>query len=51
MKRAEREAFLGILMKDKRLADDLRYSAIIEKRKNEPTVLLDDYLKGRSKNK
>jgi hypothetical protein len=51
MKPAEREAFLGKLMKDKRLAEDLRYALIIEKRKNEPTVSLDDYPKGRSKKK
>lgn len=47
----EREAFLGKLMKDKRLAEDLRYAAVIEKRKKEPTVSLDDYLSRRSKKK
>lgn len=51
MKPKEREAFLGKLMKDKRLAEDLRYAAVIQKRKNEPTVPLDDYLAQRSKNK
>jgi hypothetical protein len=51
MKPAEREAFLGKLMKDKRLAEDLRYAAVIEKRRDEPTISLDDYLKGRSKKK
>ena len=49
MKPAEREAFLGKLMTDKRLAEDLRYAAIIEKRRSEPTVSLDDYLARRSK--
>ena len=44
MKPKEREAFLGKLMKDKKLAEDLRYAAVIEKRKNEPTVSLDEYL-------
>lgn len=51
MKPAEREAFLSKLMKDKRLAEDIRYAAVIEKRKNEPTMSLDDYLKRRSKAK
>ena len=49
MKPLEREAFLGKLMKDKKLAEDLRYAVIIEKRRNEPTVSLDDYLSRRSK--
>ena len=44
MKPKEREAFLGKLMKDKNLAEDLRYAAVIEKRKNEPTVSLDECL-------
>jgi hypothetical protein len=51
MKPAEREAFIGKLMTDKRLAEDLRYAAIIEKRRKEPAVSLDDYLAGRSKKK
>ena len=48
---AVREAFIGKLMKDKNLAEDLRYADVIQKRKNEPTVSLDDYLKKRSKKK
>lgn len=44
MKPAERELFIGKLMKDKKLAEDLRYAAVIEKRKNEPKVSLDEYL-------
>ena len=51
MKAAEREVFIGKLMKDKKLAEDLRYAAVIEKRKNEPTVSLDDYLAKRSSKK
>jgi len=51
MKPAEREAFIAKLMKDKNLAEDLRYAAVIQKRKNEPTISLDNYLKRRSKKK
>ena len=51
MKPAERELFLGKLMKNKRLAEDLRYAVGIEKRKNEPTISLDDYFAKRSKKK
>lgn len=49
MKPAEREAFIAKLMTNKRLAEDLRYAVVIEKRKNEPTISLDDYLSRRSK--
>lgn len=51
MKPAERELFLGKLMKDKQLAEDLRYAVVIEKRKSEPTISLEDYLADRSKKK
>jgi len=51
MKPAERELFIGKLMKDKSLAEDMRYAVVIEKRKNEPTVPLDDYLTKRSTKK
>jgi len=51
LKPKEREAFLARLMKDKNLADDLRYAAVIQRRKNEPTVSLDNYLSQRSKKK
>ena len=51
MKPLEREAFIARLMKDKRLAEDLRYAAIIEKRKNDPEISLDDYLSRRAKKK
>ncbi len=47
----EREAFIGRLMKDKNLAEDLRLATIIQKRKNEPTVSLDTYLSKQSKKK
>ena len=51
MEPAEREAFIGKLMKDKNLAEDLRYAAVIQKRKSEPTVSLDDYLAKRAREK
>ena len=51
MKASEREVFIGKLMKDKKLAEDLRYASVIEKRKNEPTVSLDDYLSKRANKK
>jgi hypothetical protein len=51
LKPEEREAFIRKLMKDKNLAEDLRYAAVIQKRKNEPTVSLDTYLSKRSKKK
>jgi len=35
-------------MKDKKLAEDLRYAGVIQKRKNEPTVSVDDYLPQRT---
>lgn len=47
----EREAFISKLMKDENLAEDLRFAAGIQKRKNQPTVSLDTYLSKRSKNK
>jgi hypothetical protein len=51
MKPKEREAFIGKLMTDKKLAEDLRYGAVIAKRKNDPTISLDDYLAARTKKK
>lgn len=51
MKPKEREAFLGKLMKDKNLAEDLRYGVIIQERKKESTISLDSYLSKRSKTK
>ncbi len=51
MKPAERELFIGKLLKDKKLAEDLRYAAVVTKRKGEPTTSLDDYLAERTKKK
>jgi len=51
MKPTEREAFLGKLMRDKRLAEDLTYATVIDRRRSEPTVSLDDYLASRTKEK
>ena len=51
MEPAEREAFIGKLMKDKNLAEDLRYAAVIQKRKGESTISLDNYLTKRAKKK
>lgn len=48
LKPAEREAFIEKLMQDELLAEDLRYASVIEKRKNEPTISLDDYLSKRA---
>ncbi len=43
LKKSEREAFIKRLLQDEKLAEDLRYAAVIEKRKTEPTVSLDDW--------
>jgi hypothetical protein len=40
----EQEAFLAKLWQDKNLAEDLSYAAIIEQRKNESEISLEDYL-------
>jgi hypothetical protein len=45
LKKSEREAFINRLLEDETLAEDLRYAAVIEKRKYEPTVSLDDWTK------
>lgn len=44
LKKSEREAFIAKLLQDEKVAEDFRLSAIIEKRRKEPTVSLDDYL-------
>ena len=49
MKPAEKKAFIEKLIQDERLAEDLRYAAVIQKRKNESTISLDDYLAKRAK--
>ena len=51
LKKSEREAFINRLLEDEKLAEDLRYAVIIEKRKTEPTISLDDYLAKRSAKK
>lgn len=51
LKKSEREAFINKLLEDEKLAGDLRYAAVIEKRRKEPTVSLDDYLAKRSAKK
>ncbi len=48
LKKSEREAFISKLLQDENLAEDLRFAAIIEKRKGELTISLDDYLEKRS---
>lgn len=51
LKKSEREAFIARLLQDEKLAEDFRYAAVIEKRKKETTVSLDDYLAKRSAKK
>ena len=51
LKKTERKAFIFRLLQDEKLAGDLRYAAVIEERRNEPTVSLDDYLAQRSAKK
>jgi hypothetical protein len=45
LKKSEREAFINKLLEDEKLAKDLRRTAVVEKRKIEPTVSLDDWTK------
>ncbi len=45
LKKSEREAFINKLLEDENVAEDLRYAAVIEKRRKEPTVSLDDWTK------
>jgi hypothetical protein len=42
LKKSEREAFINKLLEDEKLAEDLRLF-VVEKRKAEPTVSLDDW--------
>jgi len=44
LKKSEREAFINKLLQDEKLAEDLRYAVVIEKRRKEPTISLDNYL-------
>jgi hypothetical protein len=45
LKKSEREAFINKLLEDEKLAEDLRYAVVIEKRRTEPSVSLDDWAK------
>ena len=51
LKKSEREAFIARLLQDEKLVEDFRFAAVIEKRRKEPTVSLDDYLAERSAKK
>ena len=51
LKKSERDAFVTRLLQDEKLSESLRYAAIVENRRKEPTVSLDDYLAKRSAKK
>ena len=51
LKKSEREVFIERLLRDEKLAEDLRYAAMIAQRKNEPKIFLDDYLLQRQRKK
>ncbi|MGC2234797.1 MAG: hypothetical protein WA584_01380 [Pyrinomonadaceae bacterium] len=51
LKKSEREAFIVRLLQDEKLAEDFRYAAIIDKRRKESTVSLDDYMANHSAKK
>jgi uncharacterized protein YpiB (UPF0302 family) len=44
LKKKERAAVLERLMKEEQALEDLRYAAIVEERKREPRIALEDYL-------
>lgn len=44
LKKKERDAVMKRFIQDENLREDLRYSLIIEERKREPKILLEDYL-------
>jgi hypothetical protein len=52
LKKRDRVAVAQRLLQDADIREDLRYAMIVEDRKKEPTVSLDDYLsqKARKKN-
>ena len=50
LKKKDRNAVMNRLIQDEELREDLRYSIIIEERKNEPRISLEEYLSQR-KNK
>ncbi len=47
--RKEREAFLEKLIEDEKMAEDLRDLLVVESRKAEPVITLDEYLVKRQK--
>lgn len=49
LKRNEREAIIEKILKDKTVREDLRYALVIEDRKNETGITLDEYLSRRNK--
>lgn len=51
LNKSEREAFIAKLLQDEKLAEEFRLAAVIEKRRREPTVSLDDYLEKHSAKK
>jgi hypothetical protein len=48
LKKRERQAIMQKLVADAETREDLRYSVIIEDRKKEPRIWLDDYLAQRA---
>ena len=49
LKKKERAAFIQRLLRDEEVHDDLRYAVIIEERKKEPRISLQDYLAQRAR--
>lgn len=43
----EKDAFIMRLLDDSELLEDIVYAKIVDQRKSEPTVSLDDYLAGK----
>jgi hypothetical protein len=51
LKKKERVAVVQRLLQDSDMREDLRYAMIVEDRKREPTISLDDYLSQRARKK
>jgi hypothetical protein len=49
LKRNERVAVLEKFFEDKKMLEDIQYALIIEQRKHEPNISLDEYLLAREK--
>jgi hypothetical protein len=49
LSRKERDAFFEKLVTDEKVSEDLRDILVIESRRNEPTITLDEYLIKRRK--